>query len=42
MLDAPYALIGVSALAADDEREARRQVLTGALSMVRCAPAAPG
>ncbi|MFC8725023.1 LLM class flavin-dependent oxidoreductase [Streptomyces bacillaris] len=35
VLDAPYALIGVSALAADEEAEARRQVLTGALSMVR-------
>ncbi|WP_129842086.1 LLM class flavin-dependent oxidoreductase [Streptomyces sp. RFCAC02] len=35
VLDAPYALIGVSALAADDEREAYRQVRTGALSMVR-------
>lgn len=34
-LDAPYALIGAAALAADDEREARRQVLTGALSMLR-------
>ncbi|RBL85743.1 alkanal monooxygenase, partial [Streptomyces cavourensis] len=30
VLDAPYALIGVSALAADEEAEARRQVLTGA------------
>ncbi len=35
VLDAPYALIGVSALAAEDAREAHRQVLTGALSMVR-------
>ncbi|MFG3405952.1 LLM class flavin-dependent oxidoreductase [Streptomyces sp. NPDC048142] len=41
-LDAPYALIGVSALAADDEREARRQVLTGALSMVRLRSGRPG
>jgi luciferase family oxidoreductase group 1 len=41
-LDAPYALIGVSALAADDEREARRQVLTGALSMVRLRTGRPG
>ncbi|MEU0103410.1 LLM class flavin-dependent oxidoreductase [Streptomyces sp. NPDC006267] len=42
LLDAPYALIGVSALAADDEREARRQVLTGALSMVRLRTGRPG
>ncbi|MEU9674488.1 LLM class flavin-dependent oxidoreductase [Streptomyces parvus] len=42
VLDAPYALIGVSALAADDEREARRQVLTGALSMVRLPTGRPG
>ncbi|MBD3546087.1 MULTISPECIES: LLM class flavin-dependent oxidoreductase [Streptomyces] len=42
VLDAPYALIGVSALAADDEREARRQVLTGALSMVRLRTGRPG
>ncbi|MFH9299030.1 LLM class flavin-dependent oxidoreductase [Streptomyces sp. NPDC017520] len=41
-LDAPYAVIGVSALAADDEREARRQVLTGALSMVRLRTGRPG
>ncbi|MFJ9109243.1 LLM class flavin-dependent oxidoreductase [Streptomyces sp. NPDC102283] len=41
-LDAPYALIGVSALAADDEREARREVLTGALSMVRLRTGRPG
>ncbi|WP_327118305.1 LLM class flavin-dependent oxidoreductase [Streptomyces sp. NBC_01341] len=41
-LDAPYALIGVSALAADEEREARRQVLTGALSMVRLRTGRPG
>ncbi|WP_351228940.1 LLM class flavin-dependent oxidoreductase [Streptomyces sp. NPDC002133] len=42
VLDAPYALIGVSALAADDPREARRQVLTGALSMVRLRTGRPG
>ncbi|MFD5100918.1 LLM class flavin-dependent oxidoreductase [Streptomyces albidochromogenes] len=42
VLDAPYALIGVSALAADDEEEARRQVLTGALSMVRLRTGRPG
>ncbi|MFI7086919.1 LLM class flavin-dependent oxidoreductase [Streptomyces anulatus] len=42
VLDAPYALIGVSALAAEDEREARRQVLTGALSMVRLRTGRPG
>ncbi|MFI8435848.1 LLM class flavin-dependent oxidoreductase [Streptomyces sp. NPDC079020] len=41
-LDAPYALIGVSAMAADEEREARRQVLTGALSMVRLRTGRPG
>ncbi|MFE7040494.1 LLM class flavin-dependent oxidoreductase [Streptomyces atratus] len=42
VLDAPYALIGVSALAADDEHEARRQVLSGALSMVRLRTGRPG
>ncbi|MFG2426379.1 LLM class flavin-dependent oxidoreductase [Streptomyces sp. NPDC048590] len=42
VLDAPYALIGVAALAAEDEREARRQVLTGALSMVRLRTGRPG
>ncbi|MFF3750090.1 LLM class flavin-dependent oxidoreductase [Streptomyces sp. NPDC002018] len=42
VLDAPYALIGVAALACDDEREARRQVLTGALSMVRLRTGRPG
>ncbi|NUV89139.1 LLM class flavin-dependent oxidoreductase [Streptomyces sp. KAI-26] len=42
VLDAPYALIGVSALAADEEAEARRQVLTGALSMVRLRTGQPG
>ncbi|MYZ39055.1 MULTISPECIES: MsnO8 family LLM class oxidoreductase, partial [unclassified Streptomyces] len=42
VLDAPYALIGVAAMACDDEREARRQVLTGALSMVRLRTGRPG
>ncbi|MFF0447410.1 LLM class flavin-dependent oxidoreductase [Streptomyces sp. NPDC004609] len=42
VLDAPYALIGVAALAADDEREARRQVMTGALSMLRLRTGRPG
>ncbi len=42
VLDAPYAAIGVSALAADDERAARREVLTGALSMVRLRTGRPG
>ncbi|MFB8121684.1 LLM class flavin-dependent oxidoreductase [Streptomyces bacillaris] len=42
VLDTPYALIGVSALAADEEAEARRQVLTGALSMVRLRTGRPG
>lgn len=42
VLDRPHALIGVSALAADEEREARRQVLTGALAMVRLRSGRPG
>ncbi|TRV81447.1 LLM class flavin-dependent oxidoreductase [Streptomyces sp. 130] len=42
VLDAPYALIGVAALAADDEREARREVLSGALSMLRLRSGRPG
>ncbi|MQS36437.1 LLM class flavin-dependent oxidoreductase [Streptomyces katsurahamanus] len=42
VLDAPYAAIGVAALAADDEREARRQVLTGALSMLKLRTGRPG
>ncbi|MFJ3928640.1 LLM class flavin-dependent oxidoreductase [Streptomyces sp. NPDC090029] len=42
VLDAPYALIGVAALAAEDEREARRQVLTGALAMLRLRTGRPG
>ncbi len=42
VLSEPYALISVSAFAADDEREARRQTLTGALSMVRLRMGRPG
>ncbi|MFG3304097.1 LLM class flavin-dependent oxidoreductase [Streptomyces wuyuanensis] len=42
VLDAPYALIGVAALASDDAREARRQVMTGALSMLRLRTGRPG
>ncbi|MCX4550940.1 LLM class flavin-dependent oxidoreductase [Streptomyces sp. NBC_01387] len=42
VLDAPYALIGVAALAADDEKEAHRQILSGALSMVRLRTGRPG
>ncbi len=42
MLSEPYALIGVAALAAEEEHEARRQVLTGALSMVRLRTGRPG
>ncbi|GHB41130.1 hypothetical protein GCM10010347_08530 [Streptomyces cirratus] len=42
VLDAPYAVIGVSALAADTEEEARAQVLTGALSMLRLRSGRPG
>jgi luciferase family oxidoreductase group 1 len=42
VLDAPYTLIGVAALAADDDKEARRQVLTGALSMLRLRSGRPG
>lgn len=42
VLSEPYALIGVAALAAEEEREARRQVLTGALSMVRLRSGRPG
>ncbi|MET7682864.1 LLM class flavin-dependent oxidoreductase [Streptomyces sp. NPDC005423] len=38
----PYALIGVSALATEDEREARRQVLAAALNMVRLRTGRPG
>jgi luciferase family oxidoreductase group 1 len=42
VLDAPYASIGVSALAADDPAEARRQVLSGALGMLRLRTGRPG
>ena len=42
VLAEPYAVIGVSALATDDEAEARRQVLTGALSMLRLRTGRPG
>ncbi|MDX6355444.1 MAG: hypothetical protein QOF98_2347 [Streptomyces sp.] len=42
VLDRPYASIGVSAVAADDPEEARRQVLTGALSMLRLRTGRPG
>ncbi|GAA0906834.1 LLM class flavin-dependent oxidoreductase [Streptomyces thermoalcalitolerans] len=42
VLDAPYTLIGVAALAADEEREARRQVLAAALSMIRLRTGRPG
>ena len=42
LLKEPYALIGAAALAAEDEAEARRQVLTGALSMLRLRTGRPG
>ncbi|MFG2642804.1 LLM class flavin-dependent oxidoreductase [Streptomyces sp. NPDC048370] len=42
VLDVPYALIGVAALANEDAKEARRQVLTGALSMLRLRTGRPG
>ncbi|MEV7424141.1 LLM class flavin-dependent oxidoreductase [Streptomyces sp. NBC_01429] len=42
VLDAPYAVIGVAALASESEHEARRQVLSGALSMVRLRTGRPG
>ncbi|MFE5807744.1 LLM class flavin-dependent oxidoreductase [Streptomyces sp. NPDC056491] len=42
VLDAPYAAIGVSALAADTDGQARAQVLTGALSMLRLRTGRPG
>ncbi|AQT76552.1 alkanal monooxygenase [Streptomyces sp. fd1-xmd] len=41
-LDAPYAAIGVSALAAETDAEARAQVATGALSMLRLRTGRPG
>jgi luciferase family oxidoreductase group 1 len=42
VLDRPYASIGVAALAAEDPEEARRQVLTGALSMLMLRTGRPG
>ncbi|MEU9877106.1 LLM class flavin-dependent oxidoreductase [Streptomyces phaeochromogenes] len=42
VLDSPYALIGVSALATDDEKEARRQIMAAALNMVRLRTGRPG
>ncbi|QNS06077.1 LLM class flavin-dependent oxidoreductase [Streptomyces xanthii] len=43
VLDEPYALIGVSALATDDDgTEARRQVMAAALNMVRLRTGRPG
>ncbi|WP_367322851.1 LLM class flavin-dependent oxidoreductase [Streptomyces sp. HUAS ZL42] len=42
VLDAPYALIGVSVLATDEESEARRQVLATGLNMVRLRTGRPG
>lgn len=42
VLDRPYAKIGVQAFAADDPKEARRQVLTGALAMLRLRTGRPG
>ncbi|MGW1834987.1 LLM class flavin-dependent oxidoreductase [Streptomyces sp. NPDC002067] len=42
VLSEPYALIGVATLAAEDERAARRQVMTGALSMLRLRTGTPG
>ncbi|MFI8307500.1 LLM class flavin-dependent oxidoreductase [Streptomyces sp. NPDC085927] len=42
VLDEPYALIGVSALASEDGNEARRQVLAAALNMVRLRTGRPG
>jgi luciferase family oxidoreductase group 1 len=42
VLDKPYAMIGVSALAADEEKDARVQVLCGALAMMRLRTGRPG
>ncbi|WP_037709516.1 LLM class flavin-dependent oxidoreductase [Streptomyces griseus] len=42
VLSEPYAMIGVAALAADEDAEARRQVLTGAVSMLRLRTGRPG
>ncbi|MFF8730315.1 LLM class flavin-dependent oxidoreductase [Streptomyces sp. NPDC015171] len=42
VLSEPYALIGVSAIATDDEREARRQTRAVALNMLRLRTGRPG
>ncbi|HLL35863.1 LLM class flavin-dependent oxidoreductase [Streptomyces sp.] len=42
LLAEPYALIGVSALAADEERVARREVRAAVLSMIRLRAGRPG
>lgn len=42
VLDSPYALIAVSTLATDEERDARRQVTAAALNMVRLRTGRPG
>lgn len=42
VLSAPYAMLGVSALAAETEEEARRQALPGALSFLRLRFGTPG
>ncbi|MFI0720016.1 LLM class flavin-dependent oxidoreductase [Streptomyces sp. NPDC021224] len=42
VLDRPYASIGVSALATEDPEEARRQVMAGALGMLRLRMGRPG
>jgi luciferase family oxidoreductase group 1 len=42
VLDEPYALIGVSAIATDEAEEARRQVMAGALNMIRLRTGRPG
>ncbi|MFD3757246.1 LLM class flavin-dependent oxidoreductase [Streptomyces sp. NPDC058622] len=42
VLDAPYAVIGVAALAADTAAQARAEVLTGALAMLRLRSGRPG
>ncbi|WP_374115642.1 LLM class flavin-dependent oxidoreductase [Streptomyces sp. NK15101] len=42
VLDAPYAMIGVSAFAAEEAAQAHRQVLAGALAMLRLRTGRPG
>ncbi|WP_327290996.1 LLM class flavin-dependent oxidoreductase [Streptomyces sp. NBC_01198] len=42
VLDRPYASIGVAALATEDPEQARRQVLAGALGMLRLRTGRPG